>query len=397
MKVSFAKRVMIQDFQGEFVKKMLKSATSPDLIPFSGGIPNPISFPVEEMEKAAEAVLEKNGVLALQYSTAQGYLPLREFIAKRYEKKGTHVTAEDILITNGSQQALDIIAATLTDPQDDILVEDPSYLAALQTFHLYFPNIHTVELEQDGANIQELQSILKKHNPKFFYMIPDFQNPTGLTYTLEKREKVAQALKGTDTFLVEDSPYGELRFKGKQQPCLHSFLGEQCIMVGSFSKTISPGMRLGWILCTHKELREKMVEYKQLVDMHTNIFGQMILSEYLAHNDYDRHIEKIKELYRHQAETMIREMKAHFPSSVSYTDPEGGMFIWVTLPEGMTSIQLTQRAEKAGVLIAAGDPFYETKRNVRTFRLNYSNSSDEVIVKGIRILADEIRKMQEEK
>lgn len=385
---------MIEDFQGEFVKKMLKSATSPDLIPFSGGIPNPISFPIEDIKTAANSVLDKNGVFALQYSTTSGYLPLREFIAKRYELKNTKVTADDILITNGSQQALDIIAASLVNTGDSILVEDPSYLAALQTFHLYYPKIHTVELQKDGVNCDQLKKVLAEHAPKFFYAIPDFQNPTGLTYSGEVREKAAAVIRETNTLLIEDSPYGELRFKGKQLPSFHSYLGSQCLMVGSYSKTISPGMRIGWICCTDKALMQKMTEYKQLVDMHTNIFGQMILAEYLNHFDYDQHIEKIKNLYHHQSDVMLTAMKEYFPADVAYTEPEGGMFIWVTLPEGMTGIGLCEAAEKAGVLIAAGDPFYETKRNVRTFRMNYTNCDDETIKKGVKILAEEIKKLQ---
>lgn len=393
MKLRLSDRMIREDFQGDFIKMMLKAATAPQMISFAGGLPNPVSFPIQEIEEAVKDVLEKDGVYALQYSTTAGYEPLRRFIAERYQKTGIMVAADDILITNGSQQALDIIAAVLLNEGDAIVLEDPAYLAALQSFHLHGAAIHTVDLVADGVCTAQLEERIKAHRPKLFYAVPNFQNPTGLTYTEKVREETAQIIRSSDTLLIEDNPYGELRFKGETRTSFHALLGQQCVMLGTFSKTVSPGMRIGWICCSHKVLREKMIAYKQIVDLHTNIFGQMVISRYLGKYDLDAHIEKIKRLYSHQAEVMLTAMKRYFPKEVSYTQPEGGMFLWVTLPDGLAAVELAQIAAEAGVAIAAGDPFYEKARKVRSFRLNYTNCDDETITKGIETLGDLIDRM----
>lgn len=391
MQIQISDRMLKPDFQGEFVDAILKAAASPDLISFGGGLPNPISFPVEEMEVAVHKVLEKNGVKALQYSTTEGYAPLREFIAKRYQLIGADIKADEIVITNGSQQALDIFGAVLINPGDDILLERPSYLAALQTFHLYDPNVLTVELTNEGINCDELAEILKNHKPKFFYAIPNFQNPTGLTYSKATREKVAELVKKSNMILIEDNPYGELRFRGEGGYSFSHYLGDQCCMMGTFSKTVSPGMRIGWIACKNKELMQKLIAYKQVMDLHTNIFCQMVLAQYLEDNDLDKHMVKIKDLYQHQADLMMGCMDKYFPEGVTYTKPEGGMFIWATMPEGVKAVDVQNEAVKRGVLVVAGDPFYERDRGVRTMRINYSNSTEESMDKGIKILGEVIR------
>ncbi len=393
MQIQISARMQKPDFQGEFVDAMLKAATAPDLISFGGGLPNPISFPVADMEKAVAKVLAENGVRALQYSTTAGYEPLRSFIAERYKKLGADISADEIIITNGSQQALDMFAAVLIDPGDEILLERPSYLAALQTFHLYDPKVLTVELTDAGANCDELASILKAHKPKFFYAIPNFQNPTGLTYSRETREKVAELVKKSDMLLLEDNPYGELRFRGEGGYSFSHYLGEQCCMMGTFSKTVSPGMRIGWIACKNKALMEKLMAYKQIMDLHTNIFCQMVLAQYLQDNDLDAHMTKIKDLYQHQSEVMMACMEKYLPAEVSYTKPEGGMFIWATMPEGVSAVEVQNAALQKGVLVTAGDPFYEKDRGVRTMRLNYSNSTDEKLEAGMKILGEVIRSL----
>lgn len=393
MQIQISQRMQRPDFQGEFVDAMLKAATAPDLISFGGGLPNPISFPVKEMEEATQKVLRENGVRALQYSSTAGYEPLRAFIAKRYEKAGAEVSAEDIIVTNGSQQALDMLAAVMIDPGDEILLERPSYLAALQTFHLYEPKVLTVELTEEGVNCGELEAILGAHKPKFFYAIPNFQNPTGLTYTPAVREKAAALIQKTDMLLVEDNPYGELRFRGEGGKSFGHYLGEQACMLGTFSKTVTPGMRIGWIVCKYKPLMEKLMAYKQIMDLHTNIFCQMVLAQYLADNDLDEHMQKIKALYQHQAEVMMACMDKYLPAEVSYTKPDGGMFIWATMPEGVSALDVQNAAVKKGVLVTAGDPFYEVDRGVRTMRLNYSNSTDEKLEKGMQVLGEVIREL----
>ena len=299
----------------------------------------------------------------------------------------------DIIITNGSQQALDMFSAVMLDPGDEIMVENPSYLAALQTFHLYDPVVLPVQLKEDGLDTEELAKIVSEHKPKFIYVIPNFQNPTGLTYTEEVREKVAEILKGTDIFVLEDNPYGELRFSGKAGHSFHYFLGKQCCLLGTFSKIIAPGMRLGWIACKDPAVKEKLLAYKSIMDLHTNIFCQVVLSQYLKDNDIDAHIEKTRVLYKEKAGFMMDCLRKYFPAEVEYTKPEGGMFLWATMPEGVRAVDVYNAAIKEGVAICPGDPFYEYERDVRTMRLNYSNATDEAIEKGIKLLGDVIRSL----
>ena len=394
MNIQISKRMSKPDFQGEFTSQILKAAADPSIISFAGGLPNPVSFPIKEMDEAASKVLAANGVQALQYSSTQGYLPLREFICKRYkEVMGLDFKAEDIIITNGSQQALDMFASVMIDPEDQVMVESPSYLAALQTFHLYNPEILPVALNDDGIDCAQLEKTIKENHPKFIYVIPNFQNPTGLTYSEEVRAQAAEILKGTDVVVLEDNPYGELRFSGTAGHSFRYFLGDQVCMLGTFSKIVSPGMRIGWIACTIPEVKEKLIAYKSTMDLHTNIFCQMVLAQYLADNDLNAHIEKTKELYKQKAEFMMECMAKFFPEEVTYTRPEGGMFIWATMPKGIKAVDVQNEVVKQGVAVCAGDPFYEYERGVRTMRLNYSNSSNEAMEKGLKILGDCIKSM----
>lgn len=394
MQIKISQRMTKPDFQADFLAGILKAAGDPSIISFAGGLPNPVSFPVEAMDAAAQKVLAKSGIQALQYSGAQGYLPLREYICRRYkDKMELDFDPSDIIITNGSQQALDMFSAVMIDPGDEIMVEDPSYLAALQTFHLYDPKILPIELTESGINCEMLEKTLNEHKPQFIYVIPNFQNPTGLTYTEETRVKAAEILKKTNCIVLEDNPYGELRFSGTAGHSFAYFLGEQCCMLGTFSKIVSPGMRIGWIACKNKEIKEKMLTYKSTMDLHTNIFCQMVLEQFLQENDLDAHIEKTRVLYKQKAEFMMSCMEKYFPEGVEYTKPEGGMFIWATLPEGVKAVDVQNEAIKEGIAVCAGDPFYEYERGVRTMRLNYSNSTDEAMEKGIKVLADVMKKM----
>lgn len=392
MQVKISNRMSKPDFQAEFLSSILAAAADPSLISFAGGLPNPVSFPIEAMNDAASKVLERNGVIALQYSGSQGYAPLRKYICERYKKMmDLDFDPSDIIITNGSQQALDMFSAVMIDAGDEIMVESPSYLAALQTFHLYDPKVLPIRLNSDGIDVEELKKTISEHKPKFIYVIPNFQNPTGLTYSEEVRVQVAELLKGTDIMVLEDNPYGELRFSGSAGHSFHYFLGEQCCMLGTFSKIVAPGMRLGWIACKEPTVREKLLAYKSTMDLHTNIFGQMVLAQYLEDNDLDAHIENTRVLYKEKAEFMTACMEKYFPKEVEFTKPEGGMFLWATMPEGVKAIDVYHAAIKQGVAVCPGDPFYEYERDVRTMRINYSNSTNEAIEKGIKILGDVIK------
>lgn len=395
MQLKLSKMITKPDFQGEFTNSILAAAASPDIISFAGGLPNPVSFPIPEMEAATKKVLETNGVIALQYSSTAGWPALRQWIAKRYETMGVYgVKPEDIIVTNGSQQALAMVGAAMLDAGDEIVVENPTYLVALQSFHVYDPQVLPVTMNKDGIDCDELEATLKAHpGVKFAYVIPNFQNPTGLSYSKAVRDRAAEIFKAAGVLVLEDNPYRELRFAGTAAESFGAALGEQCCMLGTFSKIVTPGMRIGWICVRNAELREKLLNFKATADLHTNIFSQMILAQYLADNDVDAHIEKTKVLYKQKAEFMMDCMRKYLPEGVEFTPTEGGMFLWVTLPEGVTAVDLYRKGLEKGVAICPGDPFYEYERGVRTFRMNYSNSTDEAIEKGVRILGEACREL----
>ena len=390
MKLHLSDRITKPDFQGEFTASILAAAASPDIISFAGGLPNPVSFPIPEMEKATKKVLEQNGVTALQYSSTAGWPALRQWIARRYETMGVYgVSPDDIIVTNGSQQALAMIGAAMINAGDKVIVEDPTYLVALQSFHVFDPVVLPVTMNPDGIDCDKLAETIKNHpEAKFAYLIPNFQNPTGLSYSQEVHDRVVEIFKNSNVLLLEDNPYRELRFAGTATNSFGAELGEQCCMLGTFSKIVTPGMRIGWICVRNKELREKLLGYKATADLHTNIFSQMVLAQYLADNDVDEHIEKTKVLYKAKSDLMVECLKKYLPEGCELTPTEGGMFLWVTLPKGLSSIDLYRKALARGVAICPGDPFYETQRNVSSFRINYSNSTDEAIETGIRILGE---------
>ena len=351
MDIVISKMMSKPDFQSDFLANILKANANPDIITFAGGLPNAVSFPVEAMDRAADKVLKENGIMALQYSGAQGYLPLRQFIAERYRKKGIEVDASQIIITNGSQQALDMFSAVMIDPGDRVLVENPSYLAALQTFHLYDPEIVPVSLREDGIDVGELEKAIRENSPKFMYLIPNFQNPTGLTYTEEVRKAAAEVFRNSNVMVLEDDPYGELRFAGQGGHSFGWYLGEQCCMLGTFSKIVSPGMRIGWIACCEKKVFDKLLAYKATMDLHTNMFCQMVLFQYLQDNDLDEHIARTSLLYKQKVEFMLSCIDKYFPEGVSVTRPQGGMFMWVTLPDGIKGVDVQNAALKKGVAV----------------------------------------------
>lgn len=390
MNVKLSKRSK-PDFQSEFLASILKANADPNIVTFAGGNPNAESFPVKAMNAAADKVLKENGVMALQYSGTQGYLPLRQFIADRYKKMDLAVDPSEIIITNGSQQALDLFSSVMLDPGDSVLVENPTYLAALQTFHLYDPEVVPIELHEDGIDVRQLETAIREKKPQFMYLIPNFQNPTGLTYSEEVREKAAAVFRNSDVIVLEDNPYGDLRFSGEAGHSFAWYLGEQCCLLGTFSKIVSPGMRVGWIVCKQREILDKMLTYKATLDLHTNMFGHMVLYQYLKDNDLDEHLEKARLLYKQKAEHMIACIEKYFPEGCSCTKPEGGMFLWVTLPEGLRGVEIQRASVAKGIAVCAGDPFYEYERNVPHLRLNFSNGTDEEIDRGMRIVGEVIR------
>ncbi|MEK5232382.1 PLP-dependent aminotransferase family protein [Lysinibacillus sp. FSL K6-0232] len=371
-----------------FIRNILKVTDAEDVISFAGGLPNPISFPVDALKASVDHAITANGSRVFQYASTQGYAPLREYIATKYQQlHGLDVHADDVLITTGSQQALELISKVLINKGDGIVIEEPGYLGAIQAFTLCEPTFHGVTLEHDGLNLEELEQALQQPNVKILYTVPNFQNPTGLTYSKEKRQQICEIVAKYDVALIEDDPYGELRFHGETLPYIGAGKLENSILLGSFSKTVTPGMRLGFIITKNKELLQHIETAKQASDLHTNIFSQYVIYDYLANNEYMEHVQKIIALYKNQAQAMLDAMEEFFPAHVEYTRPDGGMFIWATMKDGTPALDVFYKAMEQKVAFVPGDPFYTSKTNVNTMRLNYTNATPEVIREGIQRLA----------
>lgn len=376
-----------------FIRSILKTASDPEIISFAGGLPNPISFPQKELAQSAQRIVERYGSKVFQYSITAGLEELRDEIARRYNALyGLDLRAEHVLITTGSQQALDLIGKALLNAGDGVILEKPSYLGAIQAFSQYGPQFYSVELTDEGMDPEGLRQTLTRHTAKVMYAIPNFQNPTGLTYTADNRARIRDVLRQyPDLVLVEDDPYGELRFDGAPLPYIGAGELGNSILLGSFSKTITPGMRLGYLITQNTELLRYISIAKEATDLHTNVYAQYLILDYLQNNDYQAHMDRIKALYRDQAQTMLQAMAECFPADVRYTRPHGGMFIWATLPHGVSAMQLFPRALQKKVAFVPGDPFYIGQKDVNTMRLNYTNADSETIREGIRRLGDLLR------
>jgi 2-aminoadipate transaminase len=369
-----------------FIREILKVTEDPEVISFAGGLPNPRFFPVKEIAKAASDVLAGTDVSALQYSTTEGYQPLREYIAQRYQdKKNLDISADHILITNGSQQGLDLIGKVFIGTGDGIVIEKPAYLGAIQAFAVYEPKFCPVPLLKDGIDDEGLKNVLGRGRVKLFHTVINFQNPSGISYTQNKRKDLAEVFERHATIVVEDDPYGELRFAGTEPQSMWSLLDGGVVLLGSFSKTIAPGLRLGWI-CAEREVMDKLVIAKQASDLHSNSLAQRIVHRYLVNNDVDRHIEKIIAAYKKQRDTMVAAIEESFPEEVSFTRPEGGMFLWVTLPERLSALELFEHAVREKVAFVPGTPFFVDGGGTNNMRLNFSNSDEDKINEGIRRL-----------
>jgi 2-aminoadipate transaminase len=372
-----------------FVREILKATQNREIISLAGGLPNPNFFPVQEIAEATAKVLEADGKTALQYSITEGYLPLRQFIAQRYQTQfGLEVTPEEVLITNGSQQGLDLVGKIFLDRGDPLLIERPGYPGAIHSFSVYEPDFRGVPLLEDGPDIAALQAALEVEPAKLFYGVPNFQNPSGITYSAQKRAELAACLKTSDTVYVEDNPYGELRFEGEFLPPLRHYLGEQAILLGSFSKIVSPGMRLGWI-CASREIMERLITVKQASDLHSNFFSQRVVHQFLQDNDLERHLARIRAAYKQQRDLMIEMIEECFPPEITYVKPEGGMFLWLQLPDEVPARSLLEEAIQQGVVFVPGDAFYPNGNGGQhQLRLSFSNAEAAKIEKGMRGLAE---------
>ena len=386
MAVKCAKRMDL--FKKSELGEILKLIEKPDIISFAGGLPASELFPVEEMKKIAVKVLDENGEEALQYSGSQGYLPLRDHIANRMNTKSkTNVKADDILITSGSQQALDFAGNIFLDEGDIVLCESPSYLGALNAFKNYQPKVIEVPTDEEGMITEELDKILKENNRvKFIYVIPDFQNPTGITWSLERRKKFIEVINKYEIPVREDNPYGELRYEGAFLPALKSFDTKGLVIyLGTFSKIFCPGYRLGWT-CASKDILRKFITCKENSDLQTSTIGQRELSKYIDDYDLDEHVEKIKVTYKKRRDLMLNCMKEEFPEGVNFTHPKGGLFTWVKLPEKLNAQELMEKCVENNVAYVPGGFFFPSGNKENYFRLNYSSCTEEKIVEGIKRL-----------
>lgn len=377
-----------------FIREILKVTQNAEIISFAGGLPNPISFPQEELKVSMDRITSQFGGKIYQYSTTLGLDSLRQYIVDRYKRLwNMDITIDNVIITTGSQQALDLIGKVFINEGDNVMVEKPSYLGLLQSFCMYRANFVQTQLNEDGLDIDDLKKTLKEYKPKVAYLIPNFQNPTGLTYTKENREKVFEVIKDEDMILVQDDPYGELRFEDSERiPYIGINKTRKNIYLGSFSKIVTPGMRLGYAIAD-REIIKMLETAKQASDLHSNIFGQYLISDYLQNNDLDKHIEKIKKLYKTQATAMISAMEEFFPKNVKFTYPKGGMFTWVTLEEGKDVLTLFDKAIAKNVAFVPGHPFYVNPDKVNTLRLNYTNADENTIKTGIERLSQALREI----
>lgn len=389
MDYRFAKRS--SRVEDSFIVEIFKFLQDKDMISFSGGFPNPDSFPVDQLKAASQKVFESDGKMILQYAQTEGYGPLREFISQRYKQVyDLDIPSDEILITSGSQQALDFIAKTFLDPEDKVLLEEPSYLGAIQTFNSYEASFVTVHLNEDGIDLLTLKEKLIQYQPKLIYVIPNFQNPSGVSYSEENRMGFAEIVRQFNVIVIEDDPYVELNFTDSKRTPLKALLPDQVLLMGSFSKTVSPGLRLGWV-CAPKVIYKKLFTCKEASDLHSSYFDQRLIYQYLTDNDYDAHLTAIRSLYLAKKTQMVSAIKRYFPKSVKVYPCDGGMFLWVILPEGMSSLDLFYEAVKEKVVFVPGDPFYVERKQVNALRLNFSNASEKEIEEGIQRLGKVIQ------
>lgn len=389
MNYEFAHRM--SGLQASAIREILKFTADPSVISFAAGNPAPEAFPVEAVEKITEDILRKNPIGALQYSISEGYTPLRDKL-KSYLKERNNIGQDfdELIITSGAQQGIEIACKVMCNPGDTVICENPSFVGSLNAFKSFDVNLVGVDVEADGISVEGLEEALKENpNTKLVYLIPNFQNPTGITMSLEKRMACYELCKKYGAIILEDNPYGELRFSGNDVPTIKSLDTDGIVIYcGSFSKVLSPGLRVGYSYAC-KELIQKMVVCKQVSDVHTNILGQMICYEFMANYDFAEHIKKLQEIYRNKCNLMLDCLSKHLNPKISYTHPEGGLFIWCTLPENVNMMEFCKRAVQNKVAVVPGNAFLPSEEyKTQSFRLNFSTPTDEQIIKGIEILGE---------
>lgn len=385
------------------IRELLKLTEQPDVISFAGGLPAPEVFPLERIEEAAQRVLAQHGAAALQYSTTEGYLPLRELLVRHMARYGIEVTPANVLITSGAQQALDLIGKLLINSGDVVLTEAPTFLGAIQAWTAYQARFVTVPVDDDGLCVDKLEEALRA-GPKFMYVLPNFQNPAGTTLTLARRQRLIELASHYGVPIVEDDPYGQLRYEGSHLPPLVKLDAEyhgcangervfsgSVLYLGTLSKVLAPGLRLGWVVAPAQVIA-KLVQLKQGTDLHTSTFTQMLAHEAARGGFLDRHVPVIRRVYSGRRDAMLAAMEAHFPPGVRWTRPQGGLFLWVTLPPGMDSQRLLAAALEEKVAFVPGAPFFPRGGGAETCRLNFSYCTPQRIEEGIARLGRVLRR-----
>jgi 2-aminoadipate transaminase len=389
-----------QRMKSSAIRELLKLTEQADVISFAGGLPAPDAFPVEEFKQACIKVLDEHGPESLQYGSTDGYRPLREMIARHSARYHITITPENILITSGSQQALDLIGKIFINRGDRILLESPTYIGALQAWNAYGAEYVPVPSDENGMVTDELEAALRS-GPKFIYVLPNFQNPTGATIPLERRQKLVDLADKYGVPIIEDDPYGQLRYEGEHLPAVevlddqiraqNGFYSGNVIYLSTFSKTLAPGIRLAWVVAP-PEVITKLIQAKQGADLHTSTFNQMVAYEVSRHGFLDQHVAAIRKLYRERRDAMFDALDEHMPEGVKWTHPLGGLFLWATLPKGIDTNDLLKDAVKEKVAFVPGESFHPCGGGENTIRLNFSYCSPEIINEGIGRLGTVIKK-----
>ncbi len=389
--MKFANRV--KNMQPSDIREIGKLTANPEIISFAGGMPDPNLFPIEELRKISDVILKDSGKEALQYNSTEGYVPLRKKIAAMLENKGIKESIDNIIILSGAQQGIDFCGKVLLNEGDVVICESPSYSGALNAFSSYLPEFVEITTDNDGMIMKELEEALEtKDNIKIIYVIPDFQNPTGRTWSLERRYKLMELANKFDITVIEDDPYSVFRFEGEKLPTLKSLdTQNRVIYLGTFSKTMCPGLRVGW-MAAGDEILSKIIIGKQVADIHTNSFAQRQIDKFLELYSLDEQIEKINKIYKRRRDIMLKHIEDYFPRECKYTRPEGGMFIWVELPEGINTREVLLEAVKEKVAYIPGGGFFPNGGGENTIRLNFSNMPDEKIQEGIKRLGNVLNK-----
>ena len=383
----------MQRMKSSIIRELLKLTVQPDIISFAGGLPAPDLFPLREFEEACHHVMQNQGEIALQYSPTEGHLPLKQYLAETMSRYGIFVEPENILMVNGSQQGLDLIGKLFIDVNSRVLTSRPTYLGALQAWNAYEADYCTVPMDESGMCVEEIPHQIKDgHKPKLVYVLPNFHNPAGTTLSLERREKLVEIARQFDLIIVEDDPYGELRFEGEDITPVFRMAPERTIYLSTFSKTLAPGLRLAWVVAP-KPLIARLVQAKQGADLHTGTFVQMVTHDICQSGFLRQHVRTLRRAYRQRRDAMVDSMTEHFPPEATWTVPQGGLFLWVRTSDKINTRDFLPKAVEEKVAYVPGFAFYPGEvGGEHTMRLNFSYSNEETINEGIARLGRAMKK-----